>query len=289
MAEMFYYLDPDDNVVLLNDQQTRFLSGFAGLGIPGLEHIAERTPYFDGVQYKGLYAPPREVTVVLDFQAATLDGLIGDERALLAALNPYKDRDTPGRLRVVRAGATRDIRAMLVGFAETSEDRAGFSSRRALVFRCHDPFWFDPTQLEESYPLPATGGFSFPLSFPCSFASTAVSGYIYVTNDGDVDTYPTIRVYGPCDNPVVTNETSGKKVDITQSQDDGDYIEIDMEEATVEFYDQSAGTTTSILAALSADSEFWPLVRGPNTVKVEADAATGGSFVIYYYKRYWNA
>ena len=135
--------------------------------------------------------------------------------------------------------------------------------------------------------MPADAGWSIPLSVPISLASTTIDGLIYVDNDGDVETWPTIRITGPCDDPEIENVTTGEKIEITQDQDAGDYIKINMEEATVVWYDSSAGLPTkNIIETISDGSTFWPLARGNNTLHIVADGAAGGTISVHFFKRY---
>jgi len=293
MAELFYYIDPDNVQYLLNDGVNRYLAGFSGLGYEGGQQIVERVPYLDGADHKSMYTAVREISVVLDFVYDAQAELIEAERALRAALNAYKDKDTPGVLRVERAGTTRDIAAMLVAFAEASADRQVFNSRRALVFHAHDPWFYDPTEVSEAWAMPTQSGMSIPMSIPLSFSASVVTGYITVQNDGDVETWPVIRVDGPSDSPQITNTETGKAMKLTAGggllMDAGDYVDIDMENATVQWYDASAGTTTSVLSKVSSDSEFWPLVRGGNRISILVANPAGGSVTVSFYNRFLSA
>ena len=122
-----------------------------------------------------------------------------------------------------------------------------------------------------------------------SLAAAAAAGSIYVTNAGDVDTWPTIVIDGPSDNPVITNVTTNKVMDITQAMDANDYITIDMEGAAITFWDNSGGTSTSILSGMSATSEFWPLVKGENEISILVDNPAGGSIDVSWHNRYLGA
>ncbi len=294
MAELFSYLDPNGVETLLNDGNYRLLLQHIGLGMQTVAPIAERTPALDGVTFYGIYTSEREVVLGLQMHYTTQDELITAERLLRSLVSPYVTSVSTGErelgvLRVMRASATRDIGALAVAYDEVSTDREVFTAKRVLRFWCPEPFWYDPTQVSEAWAMPVSSGLSIPLSIPMSFAAAALVGSIYVTNAGDVDTWPVITVDGPSDNPTITNVTTGKIMAITQLMDASDYITIDMDAGTIYFWDNSAGTNTLIMAGMSAASEFWPLVKGNNEISILVANPAGGSVTVSYYNRYLGA
>jgi len=294
MAELFSYIDPRGVETLINDGTYRWLSGHVGLGMQTAAPIGERSPAIDGVTYYGIYTPAREIVLGLEMQYTTQADLIAAERALRSTVSPYITSastyvQTYGTFRVIRGSATRDIDALCVGYEEVSTDREVFHAKRVLRFWCPDPFFYDPTLQTGSYAMPVSSGLSIPLSIPVSLAAAAATGSIYVTNAGDADTWPTIVIDGPSDNPVITNVTTNRLIDITQAMDANDTLTIDMEAATVTFWDNSESTNTSALAGLSATSEFWPLVKGENEISILVDNPAGGSIDVLWYNRYLGA
>lgn len=288
MAELFYYTDPNLIQYLINDSSGTFFLEEDGFGLDGLEVIGERTPYQHGVAEKGMYLPPRELLLSIGVLAASASAFQTLDDGLLRNLSPFKDEDSLGTLRrVTHDGRTRDIDCWLAGYSKGSKDKDGpLYAARLLRFYAPDPFFYDPTEYSESLVLPAAGGISFPLSFPVSILQTDIDGRVYPNNAGDVRTWPKVRITGPADDPTIENETTGKTVAITQTQDANDYIEIDMAEGTVVFWDNSGGTLTSILENISAASEFWALERGVNTIHITADNAATGTVTLSWYNRY---
>lgn len=293
MAELFSYIDPRGVETLLNNNTSRFKLGHTGLGMQALEVIAERTPAINGETYYGVYTPARNISLLLDYQYATFDELIQGERALQSLVSPYITNASTyvqdhGTLRCMRGGVTRDIDALLVGYEDNSEDRQFCTARRLLTFYCPKPFFYDPTQQIESFALPVSSGLSIPLSIPMSFSASAATGSIFVTNAGDVDTWPIIVVDGPSDNPTITNVTTNRLIAITQAMDANDYLTIDMETPSITFWDNSAGTSTAIWT-MGTTSEFWPLVKGENEISILVDNPAGGSIDVKWYNRYLRA
>jgi len=287
-----YAMDPDGTLYNLADNA----AGWYFLGIEGIRfapvHVIDgRTPYLDGATLRGKHVPTRLVVASIGLRKDTAAALQAALTARESSLSPHKIVDaTTDRftLRLVTLdGRTRCLDGL---FTEIKDEPDGPLFAEVFhTFYASDPFFYDPTQHSESLSMPAKTGFSFPLSFPVSFAATEIDGYIYPNNVGDVVAWPVIRIVGPADDPVIVNDTTGKTIGITQSQDTNDYIEIDMRAGTVVFYDATAGTTTSILETLSAASEFWSLNKGVNTIHITASGASGGAITLSWYNRYVSA
>ncbi|HSQ87278.1 phage distal tail protein, partial [Romboutsia sp.] len=70
-------------------------------------------------------------------------------------------------------------------------------------------------------------GVKFPLQFPVKFEG-GESFERYITNIGNVTSYPVITIAGPCADFIIKNETTGEKLDFTGLELlDGDVLVID--------------------------------------------------------------
>jgi hypothetical protein len=206
-------------------------------------------------------------------------------RALSRAVSAYKDTEALGALRVIRPdGAERRIGCWMVEWPDPALTGPG-SAVVTPAFWAESPWFYDPTLMTQTLSL-STGGLAMPWTFPITFPATAIDTTVYPNNVGDVPTWPTIRIWGPGEDPSIENETTSKIMGLTQSLDAGDYVDIDMEAGTVDWYDYSGGTTTPIIETISAASEFWELVRGENAVHIEVSDAYGGgvdfAFTLFY-------
>lgn len=296
MSVLWYAIEPNGMIHFLNNAtEGWYFLEESGTGYPALALVSGRVPYQHGSKIRGVQALPREVGLILGFYWPN-----ASERAALlairmAALSPFNadevvDSDDLYTLRkVTEDGRTRDVKGEFVTIEDRIEGASRMFGKVTHIFVTEDSFFFDPTEKSEALSLPDEGGFSIPLSVDVSVVATDIDGYVYVDNQGDVEAWPTIRITGPCDNPVITNDESGKLVDLTQAMDAGDYIEIDMEEATVIWYDAGTATSTNIIETMSAASEFWSLVRGSNTLHVEAENAVGGTITISWHERFLSA
>ena len=284
------YTDPNGISYVLNDDITARLrwNGLRGFGVLRTETLGQRVPYQDGVEALGLYTGPREMRVALDISAKSHAERLAYERAMRRNLSPYKDRSHLGALTIEDASnsVSRAIACWLTECPDP-EETGPFESAVFLTFWAPQPFFYDPVPLAESVAI-SGGGVGYPITYPAEYGATGIDSHVYPDNPGDIEAWPVIRVQatGGTD-PKIENETTGKKIELSGlALSAGDYVDIDMAEATVAMYDAGAGATTSIIEKMSEESEFFPFARGGNSIHVELGAATSGSVTLTYYARY---
>jgi len=247
---------------------------------------SSRIPYRNGaVAHGDPYSPPRVLSVAIDLGAASAIDIRALCRARRTAVSPYKAAETPGILVLEDLDSHVD-RAIECWCVRMREVYRGPAARRLIYhFWAEDAFFYDPIERVETLAV-AGGGLIFPITFPITFASGDIDDTLVVDNIGDAPTWPTIRIYGPGENPSLENTTTGKVFALTQVLETDDYVDIDMEAALVTFYDASLGTTTSISQAMTDASEFWALQVGENSIDVTVEEAVSGSVRFSYYLRY---
>lgn len=274
-----------ETIQIVNPAVGIYLLDAAGLDLQA-DALEYRVPERDGATFINSYLPSRKIIVLLALLGSSA-AIQSAWRALVRKLSPrlVSDRAHPFSLHITAADGVVRACDGVFGRLEIAQTEPTYAEA-TLVFQASDPALYDPNEKSVSAGLGAGSGFSFPLSMPASFAETGIDNIVMANNVGDLPAWPRIVVSGPCDNPVITNETTGKKVEIVQAQDAGDYITIDMDAATVVWYDASAGVETNIIENISMDSEFWPLVPGENAVHIVADGAAGGYVAVYWHDRY---
>jgi hypothetical protein len=284
------YTDPNGISYVLNDDITARLrwNGLRGFGILRPETLGQRVPYQDGVEALGLYTGPREMRVALDISAATHAARLAYERAMRRNLSPYKDRSRLGVLTIedVSNSISRAIACWLTECPDP-EETGPFESAILLSFWAPQVFFYDPVPMVEAVAI-SGGGLSYPITYPAVYGATGIDSHIYTDNPGDIEAWPMVRIQatGGTD-PKIENKTTGRKFELDGvTLGVGDYVDIDMAEATVVMYDADAGTTASIIEKLSEESEFFPLVCGGNDIHVRLGLATSGSVTLTYYARY---
>lgn len=294
--DIWQYINPAGNVYTLNDEARTFKLIEEGCGLDDMDLLRSRHALEHGATTKGQYLPPRTIILGIGIYAGSLAALQQYERDYTHWLNPFRTSQiNKSYLQVIRTGGyTRRIDARLTGYSSSTGERKGliYVSRK-LRWSSDFPFFFDPTQIVLETTLAPAGGLMFPITFPIEFSATNIDTYIYPTNDGDVETWPTITISGPGMNPTITNITTGKKMALTAgggvTLDSGDTVTIDMGGHDVWWYDQSAGMTTRITQTMSIDSAFWYLDQGSNEVRLQMANANNGGIKIAYYNWFWWA
>lgn len=154
-----------------------------------------------------------------------------------------------------------------------------------ITLLCPDPYWYDDT--EERWELKSfSGGFGFSLSFPLSFGTVGTK--LVVENNGDVETPIILELYGPMSKPVLSNETTGESISITQDILSGERLEI------ITTYGEKSvdkialdGTRSKAFHYISPTSKFFNLRVGKNILSYTAtDTTSESNAIVYYRNRY---
>lgn len=188
-----------------------------------------------------------------------IDGRVGDPEDLIAQVrtsSPLRSADSvqgPGRVKAATFGL-RSGDAVLYGASE---------------------------RIVTIYPTIATAGMTFPMRFPVSFAGSVSLGTT-VTNAGDADTWPLLRVYGPVVNPTIQNVTTGLQLVVVGTIDADTFIQIDPATRAVTLGGNPDLSRYAMLDRTA--SSFWPLVPGANAIRLLAASFSGTARVELTYR-----
>lgn len=129
------------------------------------------------------------------------------------------------------------------------------------------------------------GGFASPLASPL-VSAPAVGGQSTVNNAGRSKTWPRVLVFGPCQNPYITNATTGQTVYLTYALNAGEYLALDFDpkERTILF----GGAANRYSAFDSARSSWWPLLPGDNTIRIGYSAFSAGAQFQVFHRDAWG-
>ena len=124
-----------------------------------------------------------------------------------------------------------DRTASVLRQGETLVNRFGNVAEVSLSLIAPDPRLYSTTQHTGLCNLPAiVGGLVFPITFPITFTGSVSSGAIPVSNQGNIDSPPLLRITGPVVTPVVTLQRSdGTVQQLTYQGSLGalDYLDLD--------------------------------------------------------------
>jgi hypothetical protein len=217
------------NVYHLNDGDPYLVTGWQGLGMIPLERKSQRGPLQDGDTDLGWRGLPRffGLSITID-GGCTVPQLIGYRRTLLTRLAP---RDNPFSLRFDVDGTLYQIDAVVISEpGDLGSDEVYGLKTVPVRFKASDPTFYDPAAVAVSFSLGGgTDALEIPLEIPMVVGASTLDATASVTYAGDVDAYPTlIRITGPITDAVITNTTTGDKLDFTGTTiAAGDFYDID--------------------------------------------------------------
>ncbi len=149
----------------------------------------------------------------------------------------------------------------------------------AFVMIASDPLLYGNT-LETETGSETVVGTNFSIiqgqspTFPFTLIAQTVHSLV-ASNAGATESPPLIIIYGPTENPVVTNQTTGKKMALTRSGGlallDGERVELNAIGLSITKIDAS-DVESDASGYLSTDSDWITLVPGNNTMTLIDDS-----------------
>lgn len=198
----------------LSDNQDYLLTGIDGIAAAPVVRISERGPMQHGESDLGYRLQPRTIALALVAKG-------GDDAAWFARRNAlmtiFRSSDSPLKLRITNGDMVRQIDCYLNGTMEMTPE-IGLSpgwQRVGIELIAPDPTWYDPDGESVAFALGGGGLLAVPLAVPMQVGASTVDQTIAIQYDGTWDAWPIITLRGPMTNPVITNETTGDKLDFT--------------------------------------------------------------------------
>jgi len=251
------------------------------LGVMAVARLADHGSGQHGDTDLGFYALPRFPSFALGIVAETPAALDIKRRRLVQIVNPGDEAIT---LEFgLDNGLTRYLDCHYYnGLTMTySTRKGGIYQKVGVVFKASNPFFYDPTDRVLSFALIDSEGMEVPTPVATPVGASVLHQLATVGYIGSWQSSPFFRIFGPITDLVITNLTTGQKLDFTgHTIAAGDYYEIDTR------YDygtvvNAAGTSKA--HELSDDSELTtfhlaPAVDGSasrdNLIEVVGSGAT---------------
>lgn len=279
--EIFSWIDADgvehnlsglDGIEVLIGPEGRFM--------PPFSFVEEEVPFAPGSRLRQVNVKAREVDLPIEISCTTHSELRSKLRSLMKILNPLKG---DGTLKCTAIdGTQRLLNCRYSGGLEISESGQTWQNV-VLVFKAFDPFWYDANTIVQTFTTGQPATF-FPI-FPLRLSSSTVFADITVNNEGDVETWPEWIFYGPGDNMILRNLTTGGYLRLNTSIGDRESITIDTKKKTIKKNDG-----TNLFSLQTSTSSIWSLQEGLNNIRIEMSSANANSSVQLSYKnRYWGA
>jgi hypothetical protein len=266
-----------------------------GLAMAPIRRLSERGPLQHGTTDLGFRLDPRKFMLTLTTPpAAGLDVLYNNRKTLINIFKPLTT--IPIQIEYTLAnGDVRQLDCFVDGdFRIDETDRQGFMQKVGISLMAPDPTFYDPTPQTLSFILPVgTNPTTVPLAVPMYVGSTNINQTTAFPYVGTWQTNPVITITGPISSPVITNQTTGEKLDFTGTLIlNGDVWTIDTRYGYKTVKDSSGNNQ---IAALSDDSNLStfhldvdPVAAGGiNNINITNGAATQyTSVVLSFYNRY---
>ncbi len=235
------------------------------MGSPQAKIATNKAPYQDGSTYIGSLFEETPLTIEGIISTTTFALLGSYRRAMEAVLNP---KDGQMLVTVIDSATTRSILAVPdpgVSFPG-GRARGPLYQRFIISLLAPDPLWYDPTLQTET----VTEG-------------TPVD----CNNAGDEDTPVTILISGPTKDPIITNTTTGKAIQVNVTLLAGETLSISTGFGQKSITKTVAGVDTNVMQDLDAtDRDFFWLERGVNSITIADDAVTDVVADISWYNKY---
>lgn len=264
-----------------------------GFSLPPVERRTVRAPFQHGETYLGFSFQARSLQLTFHLRGTSRQDLWARRRQLAAILNPlagpfYLQLCTlEGDIYTLRDVVPDSQMTAIVGTAQEPTVQA--TSIRLVA---HDPAWYGPERHEETAaPTPASE-LTFPASFSIMFdVDGALSEVLTIVTQGDFTSWPTITLYGPMENPRVSNLTTGEDFGLNYTLSVGEVVTIDTSRKTVtsSIDDESLfGYITDTTDFATFHLEPHPVAEyGVNQIQCTAVGGTESSrFVISWHDRY---
>lgn len=120
-----------------------------------------------------------------------------------------------------------------------------------------------PAQVPLSIPSASGGTTYFPFTFPVIFGGSRSQGNTSASNDGDIETWPTITINGPISKPKITNRTTGEYIELDvnlSSSSNNIIINYDQDDLSVTADGQN------VYGKLTTGSSLFKIVPGSNDI-----------------------
>lgn len=299
MAQRIQAITAANAVYELNAGTPFRVVNMRGLGMPPISRLSERSPAQQGSTDLGFRVGERGLFITMQAVAGTPQDLETLRDLLWQIFTPWIAQNHV-KIRVTRDdGKMRQIDCYYNGLADLEfvpELRPGNMHRVVVPLTAPVPVWYDPAQKSKTFTSVTGGSFGFqiPMEIPWVQAQgTVLDASEPVTYTGTWPEYPTITVTGPATDLVITNLSTGKKLDFTGSSiGSADVYTIRTAFGQKDVLN-SAGS--SVYSELTTDSDLddWPLYpasrvpSGVNTISVQATSVSAETNVrIEYYDRH---
>ena len=279
----------NDTTYSLDDRVNFYHLKYEGFAHAPLHRLSERGPLQNGDTDRGYRLDPRFIALKL--------GIFGiDEADFYSKRNTlntiFKASDAAGNLLFSYNSVERQLDCYCVEIVPGGRNQLW--QEFVISLKANDPTFYDPD--EETVYFGLSGGedkMEVPTVIPMTVGASSINTSTTVTNEGDVKSYPIIKIIGPTTGPVITNNGTDDKLDFSGTTiAAGDWYEIDCRYSYKTVVDQD---DTNQISKLSDDSDIATfsfgadpkVADGVNSVSCTGTGVSSDSKIsIRFYNRY---
>ncbi len=252
--------------------------------IEGVEYPEIRVSKYSRVGEYGAVIPNtlydgRHITLQGYVLTNTLAAYESARRALEAALAINKDSNNKVQPLTLKLTTMDDLALQCDVFVRSFQMRINNLIGGEFFIDLYAPDYTLQAQSASSESLSRTvgGGFVLPVVLPI-VSSPSTGGTASVVNNGTAESFPTITVSGPMTNPIITNATLNRYIQLNLTVQTGEQVTIDMKNKTIMKDGQS------VIQNKVAGSQFWWLNPGANTVRIQSSSGSDAGTVQVTYR-----
>jgi len=294
------YIAPDGTEVRFDRTSDRFIQTFDGYGMSPIKYLEQQGAFQHGVSIYDYRLQKRVIQWTIRQNGCSRWDYWEKRGDILNLLRPNRhtvNNFGPGKLRkFLPDGTMRDIDVHLeLGPIFSSPqgfwDEWGFTE--VIRFIATDPTFYDPTSGSLVWNLgPAQTQLVFPITFPIQFGYTIISGSNTITYTGTWMTFPTITIRGPIAGLILTNTTTGEKIQLNYKVKAGETVTISLVFGNKTVTNQDG---TNLIGTVSTDSDLSTFHIAPdpeapggvNTITASGAASSPVTRItLSYYTRY---
>jgi hypothetical protein len=228
VAGLVYDLNDGDEIRLLDYD----------LGVSAVRRLSQRSPSQQGDSDMGFRFDPRYLDLFWAIHGGNLIDYLAIRERIMTVFQP-RDNDAV-QLIFDLDGIQRAVDVNLDGEL-LWRDRIQWIEKVSGVFKASDPRLYDPDMHTVLFSLEAGGvpptGWPIPWPIPWAIGTDVLNMAVNILYANasrlGAPEYPVIRIFGPIDTPVITNETTGEVIDLSDNgglllADPTEWVEIDL-------------------------------------------------------------
>jgi hypothetical protein len=240
--------------------------------IEGLEFPEVRLSRYDRVGEYGAIVPNslyggRQITLSGYALASTVTAYEAARRALEGALGIQKDSNNKVQHATLKFTTMDDLALQCEVQVRSFQMRVNNIIGGEWFLDLVSPDYQLYSQNLSSATLSRTvgGGAVLPWILPIIF-SASTGGTVTANNAGTAETFPTVTITGPMTNPVISNLTLNRYIQLNLTINTGEQVVIDMKNKTITKGGQS------VIQNKVAGSKFWWLNPGDNSLQLQSSS-----------------